>query len=164
MLFSRFTQSAAALALLTIGFAAPACAQNNKQVISGTWFEDRASNSVNAQNLYLTFAQAPTDKFLNITRVSCAITATSNMVMLDVMVSGGTAPNQASDVNRPQYLAVNLPVESFSTQKYYTLNQQTYLKLGPGRYPSVSINAVVTTSGAININASCAIVGDLSDD
>jgi hypothetical protein len=36
MLFSLFAQSAAALALLTIGLAAPAHAQFNKQIISGT--------------------------------------------------------------------------------------------------------------------------------
>jgi hypothetical protein len=43
MLFSRFAQSAAALLLVTVGFAAPAHAQQNKQIISGTWYEDRAS-------------------------------------------------------------------------------------------------------------------------
>jgi hypothetical protein len=43
MLFPRFAQSAAAFALLIIGFVMPAHAQNNKQIISGTWYEDRAA-------------------------------------------------------------------------------------------------------------------------
>jgi hypothetical protein len=66
MLFSRTIKSAAALVLLTIGFAAPVHAQFNKQIISGTWYEDRASSTNTSTQLTLTFAQTPANQFLNV--------------------------------------------------------------------------------------------------
>jgi hypothetical protein len=69
MLFSRFAQFAAALVLLTAGFAAPVHTQNSNQIISGTWYEDRAPSGVtSAPGIVLTFAQTPTNQFLNITK------------------------------------------------------------------------------------------------
>jgi hypothetical protein len=164
MLFSRFIKSAVAFLLLTIGLAAPAYAQFNKPISSGNWYEDRASGSAsNNQNLYLSFAQAPTDKFLNITRVSCLIATATNQAIVGVWVSGASTPNLANDVNRQQYLAVNLPAELAGPNKYYTLNQATYLKLGPGRYPSMMIETALASGTTSTIAADCAIVGDLSD-
>ena len=72
MFFSRFAQ-AAALLLLTIGFAAPVHAQNNKQIISGTWYEDRANTTFSGTSLNLGFTQTPTNQFLNFTNVSCVV-------------------------------------------------------------------------------------------
>jgi hypothetical protein len=92
MLFSRFTQSAVVIALLTVGLAAPAHAQNNKQIISGTWYEDRAflaSNSTSG-SFTLNFAQTPTNQFLNVTNVSCDIQMTSNQILGHMDLSGGT--------------------------------------------------------------------------
>jgi hypothetical protein len=64
MLFSRFAQSAATLVLLTIGLAAPTYAQNNKQIISGTWYEDRASEpTAPGASILLTFAQTQPTNF-----------------------------------------------------------------------------------------------------
>jgi hypothetical protein len=70
--FSRLAQTAAALFLLTIGLAAPARAQNNLQIISGAWYEDRANfSNTNSSTFTLSFAQTPANQFLNVTNVSC---------------------------------------------------------------------------------------------
>ena len=74
MRFSKFAKCAAALVLLALVFAGPAHAQNNKPIVSGTWYEDRATVVVvNNYKAVLTFAQTPADKLLDVTHVTCAI-------------------------------------------------------------------------------------------
>jgi hypothetical protein len=161
MLFPRLVQSAAALFLLTIGFAAPAHAQNNKQIISGTWYEDRAANSVNFTDLTLTFAQTPSNQFLNITNVSCNVTvnATQSIVAMDLIA--GTSSGGA-ELGRQYEIKGNVAPETLAGSKVYSIvTNQIYFKFGPGRFPSISIVAGSTSSASVN--ASCVIVGNLTD-
>lgn len=165
MRFARLSQLAAALVLLTVGVAAPAYAQQNKPIRSGNWYEDRANDSIGSSQLTLKFAQTPIDKFLNVTHVDCRIATLSNQVITNVYLSGGTTFG-SDDLNRPHYLIGDLNTQATvggSTISGLTTNA-VYMKYGPGRYPSVVIWTDLFTSGNGNIvNASCSIVGDLSD-
>jgi len=161
MLFSRLAQSAAALALLTIGFAAPAHAQQNKQIVSGTWYEDRASGEIGTADLTLTFAQTPTDQFLNITNVSCNVNVKSTQVLDEVYLQAGTTLGQA-DIGRPYEIKGNVTPETSNGFKFYSIVQNgIFYKFGPGRFPSILFDAMST--GASNIQANCTIVGNLTD-
>ena len=163
MLFPRFAQSAAVLFLLVIGFAAPIHAQNNKQVISGTWYEDRAAMLVSTSNnsVTLTFAQTPTNQFLNITNVSCNITTTSSQIINVMTLVAGTTSG-AFDLNRPYEIKGNVTPETSGTSKTYSIvTNQIYFKFGPGRFPSIVIDTEST--GASSILARCVIVGNLTD-
>jgi hypothetical protein len=162
MLFPRFAQSAAALALLTVGFAAPAYAQNNKQIISGTWYEDRAAASnTSSGQLLLTFTQTPTNQFLNITNVACDVQVASSQVMTDMFLNAGQTSGVA-DLGRPYPVKGPATFETIGSQKFYSIvTNQVYFKFGPGRYPSININTL--TSGSTVIIASCTIVGNLTD-
>ena len=72
MRFTRSAKAAAASLIFGLAFAAPAHAQNNKQIISGTYYEDQATNpGVSGQNATLTFTQTPANKFVNVTHVAC---------------------------------------------------------------------------------------------
>jgi hypothetical protein len=158
MLFSRF---AAALALLTIGFAAPVHAQNNKQVISGTWYEDRAAVSTSSSKTFLAFAQTPTDQFLNITNVSCSAAVLSAQVISDMTLNAGTTPG-ANDLGRPYVIRGNAIPETTSTSKYYSIVQNgIFYKFGPGRYPTIEIDTLST--GSFSSDVQCVIVGNLTD-
>jgi hypothetical protein len=161
MLFRRFAQSAAALALLTIGFAAPAYAQQNKQIISGTWYEDRASASTLNAVLIVTFAQTPTNQFLNVTNVSCSVNMLASQSMTDMPLYAGTTSG-AADLGRPYPLKGNTTPETIGTLKYYSIvTNQVYYKFGPGRFPTIEID---TQSTATNQTvATCVIVGNLTD-
>jgi hypothetical protein len=164
MHFSRFAQSAAALALLTIGFAAPAHAQNNKPIISGTWYEDRATNTGNSSDLALTFAQTPPDKFLNITNVSCEMGVSSTQALAYVRLYAGTSSG-ASDLGRPSSIRGNVSPETTGngTTKFYSIvTNQIYYKMSAGRFPSISISTAYISSPFVS--ASCVIVGNLTDD
>jgi hypothetical protein len=163
MLFSRFTQSAAALALLTIGFAAPAHAQNNKQIISGTWYEDRARPSnIGGGTVKLTFTQTPSDQFLNITNVSCHITGTPDTVIDDIQLYAGTTSG-ANDLGRNYYISGSTPPETSSSTKFYSVvTNQVFFKLGPGRFPTLEID-LVSASNSFDTIANCTIVGNLTD-
>jgi hypothetical protein len=162
MLFSRFIKSAAALALLTIGLAAPAHAQNNKQIISGTWYEDRALvfNGTNG-SVILTFTQTPTNLFLNITNVSCNVTLLSTQIISGVSLFAGTTPG-ADDLGRPYEIKGNVTPETGSGVKIYSIvTNQVYYKFGPGRFPSIEIDTLST--GSFSTTAQCVIVGNLTD-
>jgi hypothetical protein len=161
MLFSRFAKSAAALLLLTIGFAAPVHAQSNKQIISGTWYEDRASGSNSSSVLLLTFAQTPANQFLNVTNVSCFITVGSSQILSNVTLLAGTTSG-AEDLGRTYSIKGSAVPETLVSSKYYSVvANQIYYKFGPGRYPSIEID--IPTTGAFSGNASCVIVGNLTD-
>jgi hypothetical protein len=162
MLFSRFAQSAAALLLLTIGFAAPAYAQNNKQIISGTWYEDRAVlNTSQGGVLTLTFAQTPTNQFLNITNVACDIAMLSVEAMASMFLRAGTTSGN-NDLARSYPLKGSTTPETIGTNKYYSIvTNQVFYKFGPGRFPSIEIDTVST--GSYATIAQCVIVGNLTD-
>jgi hypothetical protein len=161
MLFSRFTQSAVALALLTIGFAAPVHAQNNKQIISGTWYEDRAIGGNNAAALTLTFTQTPSDKFLNITNISCNVTTSSGQIIDAMNLFAGTTSGN-NDLNRPYEIRGSAIPETSGTSKSYSIvTNQVFFKFGPGRFPSILIETV--SSGSLETIGKCVIVGNLSD-
>jgi hypothetical protein len=161
MLFSRFAQTAAAFVLLTIGFAAPAHAQNNKQIISGNWYEDRAVTHIDSLNLTLTFAQTPTDKFLNVTNVSCTIQTAPNQSISEFYLQAGTSSG-VGDLGRPYPLKGNTTPEIVGTSKYYSVvTNQIYFKFGPGRFPSMIVNT--STSDLTFLTAECVMVGNLTD-
>jgi hypothetical protein len=163
MLFSRLAQSAAALLLLTIGFAAPVHAQVNKQIISGNWYEDRATllSVPNNTTITLTFAQTPTNQFLNITNVSCTVNVNSIQVISNMILYAGSTPGM-NDLARPYSIRGGGTPETNDTIKLYSIVQNgIFYKMGPGRYPSIEIDTV--SSGALTTSASCVIVGNLTD-
>jgi hypothetical protein len=161
MRFSRFAQFAAALALSTIGFAAPVLAQNNKQIISGTWYEDRASANASLGELRLTFAQTPTNQFLNITNVSCNITLTASQVMSGLTLFAGTTSG-AADLGRTYEVKGNVTPETLDNFRLYSIvTNQVFFKYGPGRFPSIQIDSL--TTGTSSVSANCTIVGNLTD-
>jgi hypothetical protein len=162
MLFPRFAQSATALALLTIGFAAPACAQNNKQIISGTWYEDRAnSGNINSATFTLAFAQTPANQFLNITNISCGLELDGNQsATVMYLVAGQTSG--AADLGRPySILGSPIPVTGGGAKYYSIVQNGIFFKFGPGRFPSIQIFSVST--GSFSTVANCTIVGNLTD-
>jgi hypothetical protein len=162
MLFSRFAKSAAALLLLTVEFAAPVHAQSNKPITSGTWYEDRAisNGSTGTTSLNLTYAQTPSDKFLNITNVSCHFSAIPNQPIIAVTLNSGTTSGN-NDVNRPYSLeGSGITITTSTTLFYSILTNQVFYKIGRGRYPSIEIQT--TTNGSLGGN--CTIVGTLTDD
>ena len=168
MRFAPAVKSLAVILLFALASAAPAHAQHNKQIISGTWYEDRAfSSSSPATDTFLTFTQTPANKFLNITLVSCSISSLSNQILADVILQVGS---ETADMGRPQSVrgaastASNLP----GFTNYYSVVSQTYYKVGPGRFPGLQILAPYASSsgsgGYVNfVTANCTIVGNLSD-
>jgi hypothetical protein len=145
VLFSRFAQSAAALLLLIIGFAAPVHAQHNKQIISGTWYEDRAQNSASF-NLAVAFAQTPANQFLNVTNVSCTVQMNSDQVISAMTLNAGTTSG-AGDLGRFYEIKGNLTPETAGGQKFYSIVQNgIFYKFGPGRFPSIVIDTASTGS------------------
>jgi hypothetical protein len=149
-----------ALALLTISFAAPAHAQSNKQIISGTWYEDRATNS-GFGNLVLTFAQTPANQFLNVTNVSCWVDLTSSQVMTFLNLEAGTTSGQ-NDLGRSLSVRGTAIPETIGALKYYSIVQNgIFYKFGPGRFPSIEIDTA--TTGSNSVQASCVIIGNLTD-
>jgi hypothetical protein len=163
MLFSRSAQSAAALFLLAIGFAAPAHAQNNKQIISGTWYEDRAQiNNANSSLIQLTFTQTPTNQFLNVTNVSCSITVIANQILDTVTLFAGTTSGN-DDLGRDYSIRGSATSETSTFGKPYSIvTNQVFYKMGPGRYPTIGIFAPTSTSSSTT-TANCVIVGNLTD-
>jgi hypothetical protein len=162
MLFSRTVKSVAALLLLTIGLAVPVHAQTNKQIISGTWYEDRASQpTVSSDQLILTFAQTPTNQFLNITNVSCNVTVVSTAAITSMLLVAGTTSG-ADDLGRFYEIKGGGIPEIVSGGKIYSIvTNQVFYKYGPGRFPSIVINTA--SPGSLSITASCVIVGNLTD-
>jgi hypothetical protein len=161
MLFSRFAQSAAALALLTIGFAAPAHAQLNQPIVSGTWYEDRATVTSTGATFTVTFAQTPSDKFLNITNVSCLVQTTAPQLLGNATLLVGTTSG-ASDLNRPYVIMGNSTPQTIGGLTYYPIVQNgIFYKFGPGRFPSIRIFTGPSTSPAVGVE--CVIVGNLTD-
>lgn len=161
MRFSKFSQYAAASVLFALVFAAPTYAQNNKPIIAGTFYEDRASYSnVNTSHLFLTFAQTPTDKFLNVTNVSCNVNVGSTQIinLMDLFVVTGQ-----NDLGRPYSIKGSATSETVNFSKYYSIvTNQIYYKMGPGRYPSIVIDTISSNS-SFSIAADCVIVGELKD-
>jgi hypothetical protein len=162
MHFARFAKSAVLL-LLILGFAAPVHAQNNKQIVSGDFYEDRASNTVNSSDLGLTFAQSPAGKFLNVTNVSCEIGVSSTQALAFVDLTVGTSTG-AGDIGRPSSIRGNVSPETTGngTTKFYSIvTNQIYYKMGSGKFPSISISTAYASSPFVS--ASCVIVGNLTD-
>jgi hypothetical protein len=162
MLFSRFAKSAATLFLLTVGFAAPVHAQQNKQIISGTWYEDQALAVVGSNQMVLTFAETPTNQFLNITNVSCNVEVTSAQVMTAMSLYSGSTSGSA-DTGRIYEIKGGGTPETIGTLKFYSIvTNQIFYKFGPGRFPSIEMDTT-TTGGTPLISTRCVIVGNLTD-
>ncbi|MBR0836816.1 hypothetical protein JQ612_26795 [Bradyrhizobium manausense] len=156
-------KSAAVSLFLMIGFALPVHAQNNKPIRSGDWYEDRASfSSTGGSSMSLNFSQSPTDKFLNVTHVTCYIQTLTSQVLQDVELYVGTTSG-SGDLLRPMFIRGTMSPE-IGQRKHYGINTDAvYFKMGPGRYPSIYINTDSATSGLFSISANCTIVGNLTD-
>jgi hypothetical protein len=150
------------LAVAAMVLAAPALAQNNKPIRSVDFYEDRASALANGQlGLALTFAQSPTDKFLNITNVACDIGVASTQSINTVTLFVGTASGQ-NDLGRTYPIKGNTTPELVaSTKQYSIVTNQVFYKMGPGRFPSIAMGGAST--GSASITANCVIVGNLTD-
>jgi len=150
-----------ALALLTVGFAAPAHAQSNKQIISGAFYEDRAFFDSFNPSFAVTFAQTPTNQFLNITNVSCSIIVGSSQIVSALFLEAGTTSG-ANDLGRPYSILGNVTPQTSGSSKFYSIvTNQIYFKFGPGRFPSIEIDTQST--GQVSMSANCVIVGNLTD-
>jgi hypothetical protein len=165
MLFPHFAQTAAALVLLIIGFAAPAHAQNNKQVISGTYYEDRASTStsVNATSVALTFTQTPANQFMNITNVSCSAQTANPQIVQAWILELGSTPG-GSDLGRFYVLQGGVPepeAAADGSKWYSAVVNQMFYKVGSGRFPSITVLA--PSNGSTSLSVGCVIVGTLTD-
>ena len=165
MRFAELAKITTALLLFAFVLAMPAHAQNNKPVRSGNWYEDRASLNLSTNMVTLSFAQAPADKFLNITHVACDIETALGWVLAHTAVGGSTTSGAAGDLGRSQSIRGAAAAEVSQSFRYYSVVTDTFLKLGPGRFPFISISAAsVVNAGPAQIIADCTIVGNLSDD
>jgi hypothetical protein len=160
----RFARLAATLLFSLIAYQGTAHAQNNKPIRSGNWYEDRASSS-GSYTVNLNFAQGPSDKLLNITRVSCDVYTPLALVLAHVSLGGSTASG-SGDLGRSQSIRGVSSPEISSSTRYYSIVTDSYLKLGPGRYPFIQFATAASGVGptASNVVADCTIVGNLSDD
>ena len=167
MRFTANVKSLAVILLFALASAAPAHAQSNTQfnkpIISGTWYEDRATVVVASYyKAVLTFAQTPANKFLDVTHVTCAITTNPTQILSDVSLFVGSTSGSA-DLGRPMSIRGNTTFEASSVYKFYSLvTDQVLYKFGPGRYPSIAIYTQ-TTGGSYYIQGDCVIVGELKD-
>jgi hypothetical protein len=166
--FFGVARFAAVLFFSFVGFAAsPVHAQNNKPVRSGNFYEDRASGSNTAlsPDVSLTFAQSPPDKLFNITDVACDIRVLGGQVLASVTLLVGTASG-TNDLGRPYPIRGNaIPEIRPQGTKYYSLvTNQIFYKVGPGRYPSITIHTDNDGSSLPSVIANCVIVGNLTDD
>lgn len=164
MRFARLCQLAAALLLLGVSVATPALAQNNKQIISGTYFEDRAWNvATGNSSMTFTFSQTPTNKYVNVTNVSCIVATYSSQMMPYAQLQVGTAPGQ-SDLGRNYTLRSISPITNANGYNYYSVGVDgMFFKLGPGRFPSIIVFSTIPSSGGLYLYADCTITGTLSD-
>ena len=160
----RFAKYAAALVLFVLVFAAPTYAQNNKPIISGTWYEDRAASQIQGSSgIVLTFAQTPANKFLDITHVTCSILTQPTQFLAFVTLNAGSTSG-ANDLGRPMSIRGNAASEASTSIRYYSLvNDQIIYKLGPGRYPSILIGTALNGGGSPTLTVDCVIVGELKD-
>ena len=155
---------AAAWLVFGLVFAGSAHAQNNKQIISGTYFEDQASSdAVSSGIATLTFTQTPTNKFVNVTHVACDIFVNSSQVLTMLRLEVGTSLG-VSDLGRsyPIKNTPNTPEVLANGKVYSVVTDQLFFKIGPGRFPSIFI-AAPQFSGAVSITPNCFITGTLSD-
>lgn len=160
---ARIAKFAGMLLLFAIALAAPAHAQYNKQIISGTFYEDRATNAANATTLLLTFQPSPANKYLNITNVSCSIYTGSQQILDDVTLFVGTTSG-TDDLGRDYSIRGNVFPQTVANASFYSIaTNQIYFKMGPGRFPTLRIGASVATNITVIIEASCVIVGNLTD-
>ena len=166
MHFSAYTKFATALLLLMVGWITSAHAQNNKPIRSGTWYEDQASANLSpATSVTLTFAQTPTDKFLNVTNVSCLVQINSELALRTFTLFVGTTSG-STDLGRGYNIRPTTG-DAVGTLKVYSIaTNGVFFKMGPGRYPTIIANTdVVTSSGTTpHVIVSCTMVGNLTDD
>src|SRR5262249_27527843 len=112
-------------------------------------------------SLVLTFAQSPTDKFLNITNIACDIQLSSSQVLQQVTLFVGTSSGN-NDLFRPMSIRGNAIPEIQGNDKTYSIvTNQIFFKVGPGRFPSIDI--FTTSAASPLVVANCVIVGNLTD-
>jgi hypothetical protein len=167
MCFSGFAKLATTLVLATVGCVASADAQSNKPIRSGTWYEDQALNNVSssaATSFLLTFAQTPTDKFLNVTNVSCLVQINPELALRTLTLFVGTTSG-ATDLGRGYNIRPNGPGDTVGLVKVYSVvTGEVFFKMGAGRYPSIIANSeVVSGSATPHVILGCTIVGNLTD-
>ncbi|MBR0686769.1 hypothetical protein JQ612_31560 [Bradyrhizobium manausense] len=164
MRFSRFAQFAATLFLFAIALTAPGHAQGNKQIISGTYYEDRASHVSSGNSMItLTLTQTPTNKFVNITNVSCIVATFASQAFPYGQLQLGTAPGQ-NDIGRTYTLRGISPIPNAGGYNFYSVGVDgMFFKIGPGRFPSIALYSTVPSSGGLYLWGDCTVTGTLSD-
>jgi hypothetical protein len=119
-------------------------------------------NSSIASNISLTFAQTPTNQFLNITNISCIIQVASDQSIYAITLQAGTASGVV-DLGRPYSLMGSLNLQTVGNKYYSILTNQVFFKFGPGRFPTIEIDSSFPNGGSVLTNAQCTIVGNLTD-
>src|SRR5262249_31092647 len=105
--------------------------------------------------------QSPAEKFLNITNIACTIGTSSSQVLSGLDFQVGTSSG-AFDLARPMSVRGNAIPETLGSNKWYSVvTNQIYFKMGPNRFPSIGITTF--SSGASFVDATCVIVGNLTD-
>jgi hypothetical protein len=108
----------------------------------------------------LSFSQTPSDKFLNITNVSCNVVTSSPQILAAATLEGGTTFG-ANDLARTYAIMGNATPQTSAGSTYYSIVQNgVFYKFGPGRFPSIFF--LTSTAGSAEFD--CVIVGNLTDD
>jgi hypothetical protein len=140
----------------TLGCGAQA--QLNKQVRWGNYYEDQAQAS-GGSSTTVNFAQTPSDKFLTVQTVTCAIN--SSVKPLVGFFNLGATPG-GRETGRMFALPVSGNYSITAGNQYYTNFVVSTLFKSPGnRYISISIGGDSTTNGSMIVF--CTIAGTLSD-
>lgn len=138
----------AVLGILTIGSAAHAGA-----IISGTYYEENASNSCSGSiNCSVLFTAIPTGKAVLLVRIACSLRATSSVQIFRVELGLSRVGQQPT---RFQDLTFVNTGSASALQKFYVLESDPHFLLGAGARPFVRLN---TNSNAL-INMDCHIAG-----
>ena len=106
-----------------------------------------------------------TDKFLNITHVACDIHTALGWVLAHTTIGGSTNNGPTGDLGRTQTIRGSAAAEVSVSFRYYPVVSDTFLKLGPGRFPFITITSASTPNASpYEVSADCTIVGNWSDD
>jgi hypothetical protein len=151
MCFSGLVRTTlAALGFLAIGSAAHAGA-----IISGTYYEENASNSCSGSvNCSVLFSAIPTGKAVLLVRIACSIRVTTSVQIFRVEL-GLSRPSQPP--TRFQDLTFVNTGSASALQKFYVVESDPHFLIGAGARPFVRLN---TNSNAL-INMDCHIAGEI---
>ena len=149
MSFSRWIRTSfAILGLATLGSAA-----HGAPFISGTYYEENASNGcAGSINCSVLFSAIPEGKAVLLVRLTCSVRVSKAVRLLRVELGlsrPGNLPTRFQDLPFFDTLAAN------SLQRFYVVESDPHFLLGAGARPFVR---VVTTGNALT-NLDCHVAG-----